>query len=234
MNEAKILIVDDEEKMRNAIRIFLNKEGYQVEEATNGREALENIEKNKYDLILLDVMMPEIDGWAVCRKIRAESSIPIIVLTARGEEYDKLFGFELGADDYLSKPFSLKEMVARIKAVLRRTKANNEHFEKAIKMGALEIKTLCKQVLLDNQELCLTPKEYELLYHLAKNPEIVYSREQLLNQVWGYDFVGDARTVDTHVKQLREKLGKYKKYIQTVWGIGYKLMIGDKNERNIK
>lgn len=234
MNEAKILVVDDEEKMRNAIKIFLDKEGYQVEEATNGREALENIEENHYDLILLDVMMPEIDGWAVCRKIRKESSLPIILLTARGEEYDKLFGFELGADDYLSKPFSLKEMAARVKAVLRRSKANNENFQRAVKMGALEIKTMCKQVLLENQEIFLTPKEYELLYHFVKNPEIVYSREQLLNQVWGYDFVGDARTVDTHVKQLREKLGKYKQYIQTVWGTGYKFMIGDGNEGDIK
>ncbi|MFZ5965769.1 MAG: response regulator transcription factor [Bacillota bacterium] len=232
MNEGKILMVDDEEKMRHVIKIFLANEGYSVEEAGNGKEALEKIQNNEFDLVLLDVMMPEIDGWTVCRKIRETSSMPIILLTARGEEYDKLFGFELGADDYLTKPFSLKEMLARVKAVLRRSSEILERSNNIIKSGALEIKTMYKQVALEGQELTLTPKEYDLLHFLAKNPQIVYSREQLLNAVWGYDFVGDGRTVDTHIKQLREKLGHYKKYIQTVWGTGYKFKVENDHERN--
>ena len=227
MSEEKILVVDDEEKMRNGIKIFLSKEGYIIDEACNGKEALEKINYESYNLILLDVMMPEIDGWTVCRKIREDSNTPIILLTARGEEYDKLFGFELGADDYLIKPFSLKEMSARIKAVLRRSKVNNENYRQVIKLEALEIKTLSKQVFLNEEEIFLTPREYELLMFLAHNSQIVFTREQLLNRVWGYDFVGDARTVDTHVKQLRDKIGKYKNYIQTVWGTGYKFKIGD-------
>lgn len=227
MEDIKILIVDDEDKMRQVIKIYLQKEGYIVEEASNGKEALEKIDTDKFSLILLDVMMPEIDGWTVCRKVRQESSVPIIMLTARGEEYDKLFGFELGVDDYITKPFSPKEMVARIKAVLKRSNGNNVVPTSTIKIGAIEIKPMSKQVFLDEKELSLTPKEFDLLNFLSKNHEIVYSREQLLNQVWGYDFVGDLRTVDTHVKQLREKLGNYKKYIHTVWGTGYKLKVGD-------
>ncbi|MBB6215230.1 two-component system response regulator ResD [Anaerosolibacter carboniphilus] len=232
MREAKILVVDDEEKMRNVIKVFLTKEGYEIEEAHNGKDALDKLYFNEYDLILLDVMMPEIDGWTVCRKVREDFSVPIILMTARGEEYDKLFGFELGADDYITKPFSLKEMLARVKAVMRRSKESNERNHKSLKLGALEIKTLSKQVFVDKDEIALTPKEYELLFFLGKNPEIVYSREQLLNRVWGYDFIGDARTVDTHIKQLREKLGNHKRYIQTVWGTGYKFMIGEENERD--
>ncbi len=228
MNELKILVVDDEDKMRQVIKIFLEKEGYIVDEALNGLEAIKKNEYNKYSLILLDVMMPEIDGWTVCRKIREESSVPIIMLTARSEEYDKLFGFELGVDDYITKPFSPKEMVARIKAVLRRSLNNNNNIkDKTIKVKTLEIRPLSKQAFLDKEEINLTPKEYELLYFLAQNPEIVYTREQLLNKVWGYDYVGDARTVDTHVKQLREKLGEYKGFIHTVWGTGYKFKIGE-------
>ncbi|MEW9122118.1 MAG: response regulator transcription factor [Thermotaleaceae bacterium] len=232
MHEAKILVVDDEEKMRHVIKLYLSKEGYHVETADNGREALEKTSMHNFDLILLDIMMPEMDGWTVCRKIRQESSIPIILLTARGEEYEKLFGFDLGADDYLTKPFSLKEMTARVKAVLRRYYEPNGKLQQDIRVGFLEIKTMYKQVLLKGQELSLTPKEYELLLFLAKNPQIVYSREQLLNQVWGYDFIGDARTVDTHIKQLREKLGAYKKYIHTVWGTGYKFKAGEENEKH--
>jgi len=226
MKNVKILIVDDEEKMRQVIKIYLEKEGYAVEEAGDGREALEKINMTEFSLILLDVMMPEIDGWTVCRKIREESSVPIIMLTARSEEYDKLFGFELGVDDYLTKPFSPKEMVARIKAVLKRSNGNSLVNTDILKIGALQIKSMSKQVFLEDNEMILTPKEFDLLYFLSKNPEIVYSREQLLNQVWGYDFVGDLRTVDTHVKQLREKLGSYKSYIHTVWGTGYKFKVG--------
>lgn len=227
MQELKILVVDDEEKMRQVIKIYLIKEGYIVEEASNGKEALEKIAVNQFSLILLDVMMPEVDGWTVCRRIRQEFSVPIIMLSARGEEYDKLFGFELGVDDYITKPFSPKEMVARIKAVLKRSYGNNIVNTNIIKIGAIKIKPMSKQVFLEDKELALTPKEFDLLNFLSKNPEIVYSREQLLNQVWGYDFVGDIRTVDTHVKQLREKLGDYKKYIHTVWGTGYRLKVGE-------
>jgi two-component system response regulator ResD len=226
MQDLKILVADDEEKMRQVIKIYLKNEGYLVEEASNGKEALEKIAINKFSLILLDVMMPEVDGWTVCRSIRLKSSVPIIMLSARGEEYDKLFGFELGVDDYITKPFSPKELVARIKAVLKRSGGGNIVNTNMIKIGAIEIKPMSKQVFLEDKELALTPKEFDLLNFLSKNPEIVYSREQLLNQVWGYDFVGDLRTVDTHVKQLREKLGIYKKYIHTVWGTGYRLKVG--------
>lgn len=222
MQSLKILVIDDEEKMRKVLRIYLEKEGYEVEEACNGEEALNKINFIDFSLILLDIMMPKVDGWTVCRKIRMDSSVPIIMLTARGEEYDKLFGFELGVDDYITKPFSPKEVIARIKAVLKRSNMYNEVNNKIIKIGALKIKPMSKQAFLEDKEMSLTPKEYELLNFLAKKPEIVYSREQLLNQVWGYNFIGDLRTVDTHIKQLREKLGKYKKYIKTVWGTGYK------------
>ncbi len=221
MHDIRILVADDEEKMRRVIRIYLQKEGYRVEEARDGKEALEKIKASPFSLILLDVMMPAIDGWTVCREVRKNSSLPVIMLTARGEEYDKLFGFELGVDDYITKPFSPKEMVARIKAVLRRSKEDKRN-ENTVKIDVLEIRPMSKQAFLENKELTLTPKEFELLSFFARNQEHVYSREQLLNKVWGYDFIGDLRTVDTHVKQLREKLGKYKKYICTVWGTGYK------------
>ncbi|MCG8501700.1 MAG: response regulator transcription factor [Firmicutes bacterium] len=221
MQDIRILVADDEEKMRRVIRIYLQKEGYRVEEARDGKEALEKIKASSFSLILLDVMMPAIDGWTVCREVRKNASLPVIMLTARGEEYDKLFGFELGVDDYITKPFSPREMVARIKAVLRRSKEDKRN-ENTVKIDVLEIRPMSKQAFLENKELTLTPKEFELLYFFARNQEHVYSREQLLNKVWGYDFIGDLRTVDTHVKQLREKLGKYKKYICTVWGTGYK------------
>ncbi|QZY54893.1 response regulator transcription factor [Crassaminicella profunda] len=226
MNDLKILVVDDEPKLRQVIKIYLSREGYLVEEATDGKDALDHLALHEFSLVLLDVMMPKVDGWTVCRKIREESSIPIIMLTARGEEYDKLFGFELGIDDYITKPFSPKEMVARVKAVLKRSKINRSIDEKNIKIKNIEINPLGKQVFLDHEEIALTPKEFDLLYFFAQNPERVFSREQLLNKVWGYDFIGDVRTVDTHVKQIREKLGKHKKYIYTVWGTGYKLKAG--------
>lgn len=227
MHGLKILVADDEEKMRQVIRIYLENEGYIVIEASNGQEALEKIKETKFALVLLDVMMPEIDGWTLCRKIRQEFCTPIIMITARGEEYDKLFGFELGVDDYITKPFSPREMIARIKAVLKRSNGDKNMNNNILKVGALEIKPRYRQIFLENKEMVLTPKEFELLNFLCQNPEIVYSREQLLNQVWGYDFLGDLRTVDTHVKQLREKLGSHKKYICTVWGTGYKFRVGD-------
>ncbi len=227
MRDLTILVVDDEEKMRQVIKIYLEKEGYTVEEACNGKEALEKVSGTTFDLILLDVMMPEIDGWTVCRKIREESFMPIIMLTARSEEYDTLFGFELGVDDYITKPFSPKEMVARVKAVLKRSNGDIKVGTNILNLGVLEVKPMYKQVFLEDKEMSLTPKEFDLLNFFCKNPEIVYTREQLLNQVWGYDFVGDLRTVDTHIKQLREKLGTYKGYVKTVWGTGYKFKAGD-------
>lgn len=225
MQDLKVLVVDDEQKMRQVIKIYLEKEGFIVDEACNGKDALEKFDMTQFSLIILDVMMPEIDGWTVCRRIRKNFTVPVIMLTARGEEYDKLFGFELGVDDYITKPFSPKEMVARVKAVIKRCNGNNSIDSDILKIGALRIKPRCKQMFLEDNEIALTPKEFDLLNFFSKNPEIVYSREQLLNQVWGYDFVGDLRTVDTHVKQLREKLKIYKHYIQTVWGTGYKFEV---------
>lgn len=227
MSNMNILIADDEDKMRQVIKIYLQREGYTIKEATDGKDALEKFKTTPFSLLLLDVMMPEIDGWTVCRKIREESSVPIIMLTARSEEYDKLFGFELGVDDYITKPFSPRELVARVKALLKRSNINNKTDEDNIKISNLEIRPLAKQVFLDNLEIILTPKEFDLLHFFAQNPQQVFSREQLLNKVWGYDFIGDARTVDTHIKQIREKLGAYKKYIHTVWGTGYKLKVGE-------
>ncbi|TCO77444.1 response regulator transcription factor [Marinisporobacter balticus] len=227
MSNINILIADDEDKMRQVIKIYLAREGYKIEEAINGKDALEKFKSSSFSLLLLDVMMPEIDGWTVCRKIREESSVPIIMLTARGEEYDKLFGFELGVDDYITKPFSPKELIARVKALLKRSNMHHKTDENNIKINHLEIRSLAKQVFLNAHEIFLTPKEFDLLYFFAQNPQQVFSREQLLNKVWGYDFIGDARTVDTHIKQIREKLGTYKKYIHTVWGTGYKLKIGE-------
>lgn len=228
LDNPTILIADDEAKMRNVIKIYLEREGYTVLEACDGEEALDKFYSKDISLVLLDVMMPKIDGWTILRKIRQESSTPIIMLSARGEEYDKLFGFELGVDDYITKPFSPKEMVARIKAVIRRSSDNIETSSTSLlKAGSLSLMPKSRQILIDKEEIYLTPKEYELLYFLVKNKNVVFSREQLLNKVWGYNFIGDARTVDTHIKQLREKLKPYKKYIKTVWGTGYKFKIGE-------
>ncbi|MTI68982.1 MAG: response regulator transcription factor [Firmicutes bacterium] len=220
----KILVVDDETKMRNLIKIYLKKEGFIVKEAKDGEEALDKFHLDDFSLILLDIMMPKIDGWTVCRKIRETSEVPIIMFTARGEEYDKLFGFELGVDDYITKPFSPKEMLARVKAVLKRTyKTSNE----SIKVEDILLNPQSRQLFINNEEVYLTPKEYDLFLLLIKNINIVFTREQLLNKIWGYDFLGDSRTVDTHIKQLREKLKGYKNYIKTIWGTGYKFKVGD-------
>jgi len=227
MQDKKILIVDDEGKIRQVIKIYLQKEGYTIDEAEDGKEALEKIHLTEFSLIILDVMMPEIDGWTICREIRKSSSVPIIMVTARSAEYDKLFGFELGVDDYITKPFSPKEMVARVNAILRRSQGSNKKDLNIIKAGVIEIKHDSKQVFLENKEIILTPKEFELLSFFVRNPQKAYSREQLLNIVWGYDFYGDLRTVDTHIKQLRGKLGKYKNYIYTVWGTGYMFKVGE-------
>jgi DNA-binding response OmpR family regulator len=191
-------------------------------------EALNLFKQHEYQLVILDVMMPKLDGWTVCREIRKASQVPVIMLTARGEEYDKLFGFELGADDYIVKPFSPKELLARMKAIVRRSsKPDNIDLNKdKLDIEGLSIEFDARNVYIDGSIINLTPKEYELLCFFVRNPNRVFSREQLLNSVWGYDFIGDDRTVDTHVKMLRESLGNYRKFIVTVWGTGYKFESG--------
>ncbi len=220
-----ILVVDDEERIRELIREHLGFLGYQVAEAADGREALElfKADPESYDALLLDVMMPELDGWSVCREVRRLSQVPVIMLTARGEEYDKIFGFELGVDDYVVKPFSPKELMARLKAVLRRGQGLDADRQRdQFQYQGLVIDFSSRKVTLEGTPVKLTPREYELLQYLAKHPNQAFSREQLLNQVWGYDFFGEDRTVDTHIKMLRENLKPYKHLIVTVWGHGYK------------
>lgn len=217
----KVLIVDDEELIRNVVKEYCLIEEYEVLEANNGLDAIEVVKNNKdIDIIILDIMMPKLDGLSAFTKIREIKSIPTIILSARNEEFDKLIGFDLGIDDYVTKPFSPKELMARIKAVLKRN-VRNENF---IYQG-LEIDYLGYTVKIDGKELKLTPKEYELLVYFSKNPNIALSREQLLSKIWGYDFFGDDRTVDTHIKTLRNNLGKYRDLITTVRGMGYKFVI---------
>ncbi|MDQ7095687.1 response regulator transcription factor [Desulfosporosinus sp. PR] len=219
-----ILIVDDEERIRSLVRLYLEREGYAVEEAEDGSVALAKFKAGQFSLLIVDLMMPEIDGWRVCREIRETSAIPIIMLTARGEEFDRVLGLELGADDYLVKPFSTKELVARVKALLRRSSGQLHPVTSELTAGLLSIDKERHRVTIGDEVINLTPLEFDLLYFLAKNRGRVFSREQLMETVWGYDFYGDARTVDTHVKKLREKLAhpSIKKMLVTVWGVGYK------------
>lgn len=226
----KILVVDDEARIRELIREHLESQGYEAREAGDGKEALERFKEGQenYHAIILDVMMPHLDGWTVLREIRRHSQVPVIMLTARGEEYDTLFGFELGVDDYLVKPFSPKELMARLNALIRRSSlTQQEESRDAFQVEGLRIDFLSRQVQVDGTVVKLTPREYELFQYLVRHPGQAFSREQLLSQVWGYDFYGDDRTVDTHIKMLRESLGAYKKYIVTVWGYGYKFEVGD-------
>ena len=219
----RILIADDELRMRKLLSDFLKKEGFHVLEAENGKEALDIFNsEHSIDLIILDVMMPELDGWSVCRQIRKSSRVPIIMLTARSEESDELFGFDLGADEYITKPFSPMILVARVQALLRRV-GNAEYSTKSF--DGLEISEIGRDVYIDGRELDLSPKEFELLVFLADNKGIALSREQILNSVWDYDYFGDARTVDTHIKKLRLKLGDKGDFIQTVRGLGYKFEV---------
>jgi two-component system response regulator ResD len=222
---ARVLLVEDEEKMRELIKISFKKENFETIEASDGKQALDLFKKNQVDIVILDIMLPEIDGWTVCREIRRTSNVPIMLLTARGEEFDKLFGFELGADDYLVKPFSPKELIARVKALLRRSEIKNSDSVSYLQIGEIKINRLSREVTVCGKEINLTNKEYELLYFLADHPKIVFTREQLLLKVWGYEQYGDPRTVDTHVKKLREKLGPYSSCINTMWGVGYKLEV---------
>lgn len=215
----KILVVDDEELIRDVIKEYLEANNYTVEEASNGIETLEKLENNKYDLLILDIMMKELDGFSMLDKLDKSKMIPTIVLSARGEEYDKLHGFDLGIDDYLTKPFSPKELVARVKAILNRSSKN---LPTLYKYKTLEINFSAHTVKIDNKLINLTPKEFEILSYLIKNKNIAISREQLLSKLWGYDFFGDDRTIDTHIKLLRNNLEKYRDLIETVRGIGYK------------
>ncbi len=212
-----VLVVDDELRMRKLVADFLVREGYNILEADNGRTALDILSQEKVDLVILDVMMPEQDGWTVCREIRKKGNIPVIMLTAKGEEVDQLFAFEIGADEYVTKPFSPKVLTARVNALFRRLDR-----DKAAVYGGLEIDTTARQVSLDNQLLDLSPKEYELLTYLTENRGTALSRQQILNQVWNYDYFGDLRTVDTHINRLRTKLGDKSSLVQTIRGYGYR------------
>jgi len=215
----KILVVDDEELIRSVIKEYCNNSGYIVEEASNGNDALIKLKNNDYDLMVLDIMMPEMDGFTLLKELPLERRIPTIMLSARGEEYDKLSGFDLGIDDYLTKPFSPKELIARIKAVLSRT---TKQLPTIYQYKSLEINFSAHTIKIDNKLINVTPKEYEILSYLIKNKNIAISREQLLSNVWGFDFFGDDRTVDTHIKMLRNNLRKYRDNIVTVRGFGYK------------
>ncbi len=217
----KILIVDDEEKIRKVIREYAEFEGYEVNEAVDGLDAIDKCSNETYDIIVMDVMMPKLDGFSTIKEIKKKKDIPVLMLSARGEEYDKLFGFEIGIDDYVVKPFSPKEVMARINAILNRVNKEEEIKEK-YKYKGLEIDMLARNVYVDSNKVELTPKEYELLVYLIVNKNIALSREKILNEVWGYDFYGEDRTVDTHVKMLRNSIGKYRDNIITVRGMGYK------------
>ena len=224
MKNCKILVIDDESRMRKLVRDFLTKKGYEVLEASNGEEAMEIFYEDKeIDLLILDVMMPKMDGWEVCREVRKTSKIPIIMLTAKGDERDELLGFELGVDEYVTKPFSPKILVARVEAILRRSSTGND--DGITKAGDITMNKNAHEVFVDDQPVELSYKEFELLAYFIDNQGIALSRERILNNVWNYDYFGDARTIDTHVKKLRNKLGDRGAYIKTIWGMGYKFEV---------
>lgn len=224
MDRVKILVVDDESRMRKLVRDFLEREGYIVLEAGDGLEAMDTFYENKdISLVILDVMMPKMDGWQVCRELRQTSKVPIIMLTARSEERDELQGFELGVDEYISKPFSPKILMARVSAILRRS--HTIEAEEAEEVGGISLNKSAHQVKIDGNEVELSYKEFELLAYFMDNQGIALSREKILNNVWNYDYFGDARTIDTHVKKLRNKLGDKGNYIKTIWGMGYKFEV---------
>lgn len=224
----KILIVDDDENICELLNLYLKKDGFDTVIANNGRQAVEYAEKYSPDLIMLDIMLPELDGWQVCREIRKKSEVPIIMLTAKGETFDKILGLELGADDYVTKPFDTKEVIARIKAVLRRTNDNDkQNNTQEVRFDKLRINLTNYELEVDGKRIDTPPKELELIFHLASNPNRVYTRDQLLDEVWGFDYYGDSRTVDVHVKRLREKLENISDEwsLKTVWGVGYKFEV---------
>jgi DNA-binding response OmpR family regulator len=222
MDSIKILVVDDESRMRKLVKDFLNRSGYEVLEAGDGEEALDLFYKEKgISLIILDVMMPKINGWDVCREIRETSKVPVIMLTAKSTENDELTGFDVGADEYISKPFSPKILVARVEAILRRTNRIGDEAN-IRKIGGIVLDKAAHQVTIDDKPIGLSFKEFELLDYFMENQGIALSREKILNSVWEYDYFGDARTIDTHVKKLRSKMGEKGDYIKTIWGMGYK------------
>lgn len=220
----KILVVDDEANIREVLKEYAEFEGHQVDEAGDGMQAIELAKKNDYDVIIMDVMMPRLDGYSACKEIRKFKQTPVLMLSARGEEYDKLFGFELGIDDYVVKPFSPKEVMARINVIVKRNSAAQPSAAAAEieRFEGLEINFTSRDVIIDGEKATLTPKEYDLLFFLVHNKNIALTRNKLLEEVWGYDFFGDDRTIDTHIKMLRNNLGPYRKYIVTLRGLGYK------------
>lgn len=223
----RILIVDDEDNIRSVLKEYLEVEQYEIDEADNGEMALEMINNNDYDLMILDIMMPKMDGFSLLKSLDNDKLIPTIMLSARDQEYDKLEGFELGVDDYVTKPFSPKEVVARVKAILSRTSTKiNDIYT----LDTLEINKLTREIKIDNKKIEVTPKEFDILIYLIENKNMAISREQLLSKLWGYDFFGDDRTVDTHIKMLRANLGEYRNHIITIRGIGYRF-IEDKDEK---
>lgn len=225
--KSKILIVDDDLNICELLRLYIEKEGFETIVANDGEQAVDMALKNQPDLILLDIMLPKLDGWQVCREIRKTMETPIIMITAKGEVFDKILGLELGADDYVTKPFDTKEVVARVKAVLRRSNDKNKKQISEVKYDKLRINLTNYELEVDGKQIDTPPKELELIYHLANNPNRVYTRDQLLDEVWGFDYYGDSRTVDVHVKRLREKLENisYEWSLKTVWGVGYKFEV---------
>jgi len=217
----KLLVVDDEVNIRKVVREYAEFEGYEIEEAEDGMQAVEMAKKKDYDLIIMDVMMPKLDGFSSCKEIKKHKDVPVIMLSARGEEYDKLFGFEIGIDDYVVKPFSPKELMARVRVAIRRNTSEQKADEK-LEFEGLKIDILGRVVYVNGERIAMTPKEYDLLFYLVKNKNLALTRDKLLEDVWGYDFFGDDRTVDTHIKMLRNSLGEYRKFIVTLRGMGYK------------
>ncbi len=224
----KILVVDDEEKIRELIGKYAKFEGHSVDFAVDGMDAVEKCRENTYDVIIMDIMMPNLDGFSACREIRKHSSVPILMLSARGEEYDKINGFELGVDDYVVKPFSPKELMLRVEAIMKRAQKSEVQPEIDLyKSAGLEVNFTARRVYVDGEEVGLSPKEYDLLFYMIKNKDIALTREKLINKVWGYDFFGGDRTLDTHIKLLRKSLGKYSEYIVTLRGVGYRYSDGN-------
>lgn len=224
MDKLKVLVIDDESRMRKLVRDFLVKKNFEVLEAENGEEAIDIFfQEKEIALLILDVMMPKMDGWQVCREVRKYSKVPIIMLTAKGDERDELLGFELGVDEYISKPFSPKILVARVEAILRR--ANKLNMDEVIEVGGICLDKAAHKVTIDGEDVELSFKEFELLTYFIENQGLALSREKILNHVWNYDYFGDARTIDTHVKKLRSKLGTKGEYIKTIWGMGYKFEV---------
>lgn len=226
----RMLVADDEERIRAAIREYAQFEGWEVEEACDGMQAVEMARAREFDIVILDIMMPRLDGFSACKEIRKSSGVPVLMLSARGEEYDKLFGFELGIDDYVVKPFSGKELMARVKAIVQRGRAvasSAAGAPESLKFGGLEVDFKGRRVLVDGAAAGLTPKEYDLLFFLVRNRNTAFTREQLLSKVWGYNYFGDDRTVDAHVKMLRASLGPYRDLVVTLRGMGYKFEARD-------